>query len=153
MKKYTKNINEWVATGFGLGYLPWAPGTWGTLGGIVLYGLLWPFPDWFYAIFVISLSVWGCHVCEQVAKASGICDERRVVVDEIAGYTISLLGMPKQWTWMLAGFIAFRVADIIKPWPIRWVDKNMKNGIGMMLDDILAGVLVCLVFHIVRIYL
>lgn len=140
---------HWIAVGFGLGNLPWAPGTWGTLGGIVLYFILRPCSLAVYITAVTVAFFLGCWICKKVAQAMKVHDHGSVVWDEIVGYCIAMIAVPQGVLWIIAGFILFRFFDIFKPWPICKVDTEMKNGLGMMLDDALAGLAVCLILHMV----
>lgn len=140
-------IKYWIATGFGLGRLPLVPGTWGTLGGVVLYLLLLPFSWPIYCLTLVVSFVFGCWLCEKVAQDMKIHDHASVVWDEIVGYIVSMLAVPRGAGWMLAGFILFRIFDILKPWPIGEIDAKMKTGIGMMLDDVAAGLVVCFLLN------
>ena len=150
MKKQQK-IEHFIAVGFGLGLLPRMPGTWGTLAGVILYLLLLPVSLPVY-LFIITLAfIFGCWLCERVSKAMNQYDHASVVWDEIVGYCIAMIAAPKTVFSIIIGFILFRLFDIMKPWPIRWVDKNMKSGIGMMLDDVLAGLAVCIIFQLYQI--
>lgn len=147
-KKIRLNIEHSAAIGFGLGKLPLVPGTWGTLGGVVLYLLLLPFSLPVYLIVTFIAFVYGCHLCEKVSQEMQVYDHSSVVWDEIVGYCVSMIAVPRGIAWMCAGFVLFRLFDIIKPWPIRWVDTHMKSGLGMMLDDVLAGIAVCLILQV-----
>lgn len=143
-----KNIKYRIATGFGLGELAWAPGTWGTFGGVVLYLLLLPFSWPVYLSATTAAFVFGCWLCEKVSEEMKVYDHKSVVWDEIVGYCVAMMGVPYGIGWMCAGFILFRILDITKPWPINWVDARMKNGLGMMLDDLLAGAAVCVILQV-----
>jgi phosphatidylglycerophosphatase A len=149
-KTIVGKIQYYFAIGFGLGLLPFVPGTWGTLGGIVLFLLLWPFSLTTYLIVTLIAFVFGCWICEKVAQQMKVYDHGSVVWDEVVGYCVGMITAPKTITAIIIGFILFRIFDIIKPWPICWVDKHMKSGIGMMLDDILAGVIVCILFQLYK---
>lgn len=150
MKKQEK-VNYFIAVGFGLGHLPKAPGTWGTLGGVILYLVLLPFSLPIYVTVTLLALVFGCWLCEKVAKQMNVYDHASVVWDEIVGYCIAMIGAPKTILSIIIGFILFRLFDIMKPWPIRWVDTHVKSGIGMMLDDVLAGLFVCIIFQLYRV--
>ncbi len=76
-----------------------------------------------------------------------------VVWDEIVGYLITMLGLPFNWMWMLGGFLLFRLFDIWKPWPIRWVDRNVKGGLGIMFDDVIAAVFACVLLNLAAYFL
>lgn len=149
MKK--QNIEHFIAVGFGLGLLPHMPGTWGTLAGVFLYLLLSPFSLLVYLFIIILAFIFGCWLCEKVAKEMNVYDHSSVVWDEVVGYCVAMLGAPKTTLSIIIGFILFRLFDIMKPWPIRWVDTHMKSGVGMMLDDVLAGLAVCVIFQLYQI--
>jgi len=157
MTENTKKNNwmYWIATCFGLGYLPAVPGTWGTFGGIALYLLLIVISSssLFYILAVLIAFIIGCWICEKVAQDMKVYDHGSVVWDEVVGYCISMFALPHTFFWITAGFILFRIFDIIKPWPIVLVDEKMKSGFGMMLDDVLAGIEVCFILHILHVFI
>lgn len=142
----TSSFNFWqnpiyfLAFGFGSGALPLAPGTWGTVVAIPLYLLIQSLSLPFYGIVVVLASLVGIWLCDVTERATGISDDPRIVWDEICGYLLTMLAAPKGWLWIIAGFVLFRLFDIWKPWPIRWVDKHAPGGLGVMVDDLLAGV-------------
>ncbi len=129
-----------IATGFHTGYLPKAPGTWGTLVAFPIHFLLIQFSDTIYfsalaLIFVIAIVTAGCAEKIIDCKDPGV-----IVIDEIIGMLITLIGAPTHWLAMLMGFALFRLFDILKPFPINWVDQKLNGGTGIVLDDCLAGV-------------
>lgn len=129
-----------LAFGFGSGLMPVAPGTWGTLACIPIYLLLislqWP---WYLLITVISF-IYGVYLTGKIAHEIGVHDYSGIVWDEIVGYLITMFLIPFSLTWMIIGFLLFRFFDILKPFPISWVDKNVESGLGIMLDDVLAAI-------------
>lgn len=139
--------NPWhlLATGFGSGLAPFIPGTIGTLASIPFYFLLVQLPVPMYLLAVLAASVIGIKICDQTSKDMGVHDHGSIVWDEFAGFWITmsivpLLNLaPFDWRWPVAGFILFRFFDMIKPWPISWLDKHVHGGFGIMLDDIVAG--------------
>ena len=135
-----------LAFGFGAGCSPKAPGTVGTLVGVVVYLPLSGLPLAPYLAVVIAVSLLGIGVCSRAARDLGVHDHPGIVWDEIAGYLVTMVAAPAGLEWVLAGFVLFRLFDIWKPWPIRWLDRQVGGGIGIMLDDIVAGALaaVCL---------
>lgn len=138
---------NFIALGAGLGLAPKAPGTFGTLLGIPLLFLM-PANLAVYLIVVVvlfALGVWCCDVC---AKNLGVHDHPGIVWDEVVGYLITMIAVPKTFTWIVVGFILFRFFDILKPWPISWVDKQVEGGMGIMLDDVLAAIFALIVIHI-----
>jgi len=138
---------NFFALGGGLGLAPKAPGTFGTLLGIPLLFLM---PQNLAAYLVVVLvlfafGVWCCHVC---ARELGVHDHPGIVWDEVVGYLITMVMLPRTALWVLAGFVVFRIFDILKPWPISWVDRQVHGGLGIMLDDVLAAVFSVVVLQI-----
>ena len=131
---------HWLAFGFGSGLSPKAPGTMGTLVAVPLYLLLTELPLAGY-LLVLALSfavgVWLCH---KTAADMGVHDHGGIVWDEFVGFWLTMLLAPTGWQWVLVGFVAFRFFDIVKPWPIRWLDRHVHGGFGIMIDDVVAGV-------------
>lgn len=130
-----------LAFGFGSGVMPKAPGTWGTLVAIPMFLLIQGLPLIAYLVFVLFTVVVGVWLCHVTAKDLGVHDHPGIVWDEIVGYLITMIAAPPGWLWLLIGFVLFRVFDILKPWPIRSVDDGMGGGIGIMMDDVLAGLM------------
>jgi phosphatidylglycerophosphatase A len=139
-----------VAFGFGSGLAGRAPGTVGTLVAVPLYLVLAGLPWWLYAIVVVVAFAWGVRLCGDVARDLGVHDHGGIVFDEFVGYWTTMFLLPTTWSWMLGGFAMFRLLDIWKPWPIRWCDRHVGGGLGVMLDDFVAGALACLVLHATR---
>ena len=135
--------------GFGTGLSPIAPGTMGTLIAIPIYLVLASFSIFIYLSFIVILFIAGCWSSKQTAEALGVHDHPGIVVDEIVGYLITMLLVPVAWYWICLGFLLFRVFDIWKPWPISVVDRHLKGGLGIMLDDLLAALYSLLSLHIV----
>lgn len=129
------------AFGFGSGLSPKAPGTVGTALAIPLFLGLGRLDIEFYLMAVLAGAMGGVYICGAAAKKLGVHDHSGIVWDEIIGYLIAMAALPVEWPWMLAGFLLFRLFDILKPWPVKWADQKVKGGIGIMLDDILAGLL------------
>jgi len=128
-----------LAFGFGSGLAKKMPGTLGTLAAIPLYLLLMQTPVAVYGIFTLLSVVFGILICEQASKKLDVHDFGGIVWDEIAGFLITMIGLPFSWHSLLAGFVLFRLFDIVKPWPIKWLDKHVEGGLGIMMDDVLAG--------------
>lgn len=129
-----------VATGFGSGYLPKAPGTWGSLAAAIL---AWPLAVGPGGMALLGAAVLAT-VCGIWATAvymdrTGQTDPGPVVIDEFAGQWLALAVCPAEPLWWVAGFVAFRVFDILKPFPASWIDRRMHGAIGVMLDDLVAG--------------
>lgn len=130
----------WLATWFGAGLLPKAPGTWGSLAALpfawVITGLGGA-PLLAGAVVVVSLVGWWA--ADRYARASAVADPGQVVIDEVAGQWLVLTMVPQDLSGYLLGFLLFRLFDIVKPWPVSWADRRVKGGLGIMLDDLLAG--------------
>ena len=130
-----------LAFGFGSGLAPRAPGTAGTLAAVPLYLLLSQFPLAVYIGVVLVVCVAGVWICGAASRQLGVHDHPGIVWDEFAGLLITMLAAPPGWLWLVAGFCLFRLFDIWKPWPICWADRRLTGGLGIMLDDLLAGAL------------
>ena len=125
--------------GFGSGLVPRVPGTMGTLIGVLLFIIL-PIMDWrLYLTIIICAFIGGIFCCEYTAKILNVHDHPSIVWDEIVGYLVTMFMVPKDWLWILIGFILFRVFDILKPWPISVIDSRVKGGFGIMFDDVVAA--------------
>lgn len=129
-----------LAFGFGSGLAKKAPGTLGTLAAVPVYWVFAQTHIFVYSLLTVAVMISGIWICGLAAKKLGEHDFGGIVWDEIAGYLITLWLVPFSWQAMVVGFLLFRVFDIIKPWPIKWVDQRMEGGFGIMLDDVLAGV-------------
>ncbi len=141
---------QFLAFGFGSGLSPWAPGTAGTLVAVPLYLLLAQLPPALYAAAVLLAIVAGIAICHRASEQLGVHDHPGIVWDEFAGYWVTMCLLPATWSWAMAGFVAFRVFDILKPWPIGWLDRRVHGGLGIMIDDIVAGIMACGVLHVGR---
>ncbi|TWX54096.1 phosphatidylglycerophosphatase A family protein [Colwellia hornerae] len=154
MSKSTENFRitnpiHFLALGFGSGLLPKAPGTYGTLAAIPLYLLLAPASVTTYVAIVIIMSIAGIYICGKAAEDAGVPDHGAIVWDEIVGFLITMFLVPLTWQSLVVGFILFRIFDIFKPWPISYVDKNLHGGLGIMVDDILAGLAALACMHLI----
>lgn len=130
------------AFGFGTGLGPKMPGTWGTLPGIPLAIALGLLGHWWMAAAIIPLFLIGIYLCDQASEKLGVHDHGGIVWDEIVGYLLTALPIVyfdiSLW-WHIAAFVLFRFFDMVKPWPINWVDRRVGRGFGIMIDDIIAG--------------
>ena len=137
---------HFLAFGFGSGLAPVAPGTFGTLAAIPLYLLIQPLSLSAYLFITVLVSITGIWICGKSSEKLGVHDHSGIVWDEFAGYFVTMIAAPTGWLWIIIGFLLFRLFDIWKPWPISVLDKQVHGGLGIMIDDILAGIfaLVCL---------
>jgi phosphatidylglycerophosphatase A len=140
----------WLATGFGAGLSPVAPGTAGSLVGVLFYlamaGLALPL----YLALVLVLAIIGIWVCERAGRALAVADHPSIVWDEIVGLLIAMAATPPSWQGLVSGFALFRLFDILKPWPVGRIDRSVKGGLGVMLDDVMAGLYALACLQILR---
>ncbi len=143
------NPLHFVACGFGVGTMPFMPGTFGTLVGVIWYCLIQDcafFPYLFLSLAVIGL---GVFLCARMNEALGTEDHPAAVFDEIAAFPLVMLGLPAHHTGLIIlGFILFRWLDIAKPGPIGWCDRSVHGGLGVMLDDVVAALIACGLLHL-----
>lgn len=135
-----RNPVHGLAFGFGAGLAPRAPGTAGSLVALPLYVLLAPLPGVVYLGLMAVLLLVGVWVTSRTERDLGVHDHSGIVFDEIVGQLIALFLVPLHPVWMLASFVLFRMFDIWKPGPIRWLNNRVHGGWGIMLDDVAAGV-------------
>lgn len=136
-----RNPIHLLAAGFGSGLAPRAPGTFGSLAALPLWWPLHFLSTPYYWLCIAAAFALGVYVCGKTARDLRTHDHSAIVWDEFVGQWIALACIPVQWTWVLAGFLLFRLFDIWKPWPIRWCDRHVHGGFGIMLDDVLAGLM------------
>ena len=137
--KMLLNPVHFIALGFGSGLTPKIPGTAGTLAGVLIF-ILMPDTSWMtYLLIVVCGFLFGIFCCGYTAKILNVHDHYSIVWDEIIGYMITMFMVPKEWIWILVGFILFRIFDILKPWPISFIDRRIEGGLGIMLDDVIAA--------------
>lgn len=144
-----KNPYHFVAFGFGSGAVPFAPGTFGTLMAIPFYLAMQHLPHILYLILLIPIILGSMWLCEKASKETHSHDHSGMCIDEIVGYLVTMFAAPKGFIWILIGFGLFRFFDIVKPWPIDYVDTHVKGGVGMILDDVLAGIYSLIILHII----
>ena len=138
----------WLACGFGSGLAPVAQGTSGSLTALLPWLLLRELPLPLYVLVLLlgfAIGVWACNVA---SRALGVADHRSLVWDEFIGQWVALLPLlvlPAPWWTIVVGFALFRLFDVWKPWPISWLDRRVKGGMGVMIDDVVAGVFAAVV--------
>ncbi len=135
------NPIQFLALGFGSGLAPKAPGTFGTLAAIPLYWFMSGLSAPVYGLITLCLAIVGIYICGYCAKAVNVHDHPAIVWDEIVGYLITMFMVPVSLTNIVLGFLLFRLFDIVKPWPISILDRKVKGGFGIMIDDVVAGVM------------
>jgi len=144
---------HFLSLGFGSGLSPFAPGTAGTLLAVLLYIPLASLPLWAYVTVLVVGSLVGIILCEKTSNKLGGHDHPAIVWDEFLGYWLTMLLAPPGWLWIVVGFVLFRLFDIWKPWPISIIDHNVKGGLGIMLDDLVAGVYALVVLQLIHYYI
>ena len=142
-------ISILLATFFYVGKIPKAPGTWGTLATIPLWYLLAQLNPLWYMTGTFMVVLLGIFVAQVYEKNAGHHDSKEIVIDEVAGFLIAMTWLPMTWQSVVAGFLLFRFFDIVKPPPIRQIDQRMQGGIGVMADDVAAGLIVNILLQLV----
>lgn len=137
-----------LAFGMGSGLSKVMPGTAGTLASIPLFLLLSYLPLPFYLAVVTVAFALGVYLCDTTSKLLGVHDHGGIVWDEFVGFWITMIAVPVTWVTVLAGFILFRIFDMAKPWPISIADKKIHGGLGIMLDDVIAGIAAAIVLQL-----
>ncbi len=138
-----------LAFGFGSGLTKKMPGTSGTIAAIPVYLLLIQANIWLYCLLTVFVTIIGVWICGRAAKKLGEHDFGGIVWDEIAGFLITMSLVSFSWVAVLKGFILFRIFDILKPWPIKWIDQKVDGGLGIMLDDVLAGAIAAVILYFI----
>ena len=143
-----RRLAQLLASNLGLGYAPVAPGTVGTLAGLPAFWLLAGLAPAAYLLTLMvltGLAVWAAGV---TGRHYGVVDDRRIVIDELAGYLVTVALLPWSWLTALLGFAWFRLFDILKPPPVGWIDRHCKNGFGVVFDDVAAGLYAALALRL-----
>ena len=145
--------NFWhiLATGFGSGLSPKAPGTAGSLAAVPFCYLLGLASLPLKATIIVVAFAIGVYACQKATDAIGIDDHGGIVWDEFVGMFITVACLPNTLAWLIAGFVVFRIFDIWKPWPIGPIDAKLKGGLGIMLDDVIAGMFALVVLKLIEV--
>ena len=138
-----------ISTGFYSGYLPKAPGTWGSLVGLLFFLLLHSLSVPVYLTVVAGLFVVGSFAAGEAEKILDKRDPGAVVIDEIVGMLIAMIAVPLTPLNMALGFILFRIFDIVKPFPVNFFDQRFHGGLGIMLDDVVAGIYSLIILQLI----
>lgn len=141
--------HQLVALVFGAGLVPFAPGTAGSIAGFALFALLQPLPWWLRAIAYLVLVIVAVWACERTGKDLNSPDHGAMVIDETIAMSLVLeFVVPGAWSW-LAAFALFRLFDILKPWPISYVDQRWAGGVFVLADDLIAAFYAIVVMRVV----
>jgi len=138
---------------FGVGYAPLAPGTFGTLAAIPLWFALRQLPVWGFALATLALTGLAIAAAGAAERIYGRHDVGHIVIDEVVGLLATAIGVPFAWPEVVAAFILFRLLDIAKPPPVGWIDRRVPGGLGVVLDDLAAGLIGCGLLHLARVVL
>ncbi len=144
MKRFIVLSASW----FGTGFSPFASGTVGTLGAIPLYLILSSLSLPLYLITLLAFFFFSCWAAGHAEEIFGEKDSGKIVIDEVIGFLITMTGVSHSWQSVAAGFLLFRFFDITKIPPARFFDRKMKNGYGVVLDDVVAGIYACISLHL-----
>lgn len=144
----TGKLVLFLSTNGGLGYAPFASGTFGTLAGIPAFYYFSSFSKPLQLLTLLALICLSFWLCEQAGRFYGVADDGRIVIDELVGYLVTTLFLPFSWPTAILAFFWFRVFDVIKPPPVSWFDRTMHNGVGVTLDDVAAGLYALVVVRI-----
>ena len=141
------NPQNFLALGAGSGLAPVAPGTFGTLAAIPLLFIM-PNNPWLYGAITVVMFVAGIYLCDSCANYMKTHDHPAIVWDEWVGLLVTMFLVPLSIVTVIVGFALFRFFDILKPWPIGLADKKVSGGMGIMIDDVLAGIMAAIVMHL-----
>lgn len=147
-----KDPGHLLALGLGTGLMPKAPGTWGSLLAVPLFLALSPHGQVLYVMVTAALFVAGVYLSGRTARALGVHDHSAIVVDEVVGMLVTWIAVDPGWFTIVAGFLLFRIFDVLKPWPIYRIDRSCKGGMGIMLDDLAAGAMAAVVLQLLLHY-
>ena len=141
-RRLMRHPRGWIAAGFGAGFSPWAPGTVGSAVAVIVWWL-WLHdlsPRDYAAVIILSFAI-GIWAARWAIRECRLKDPSLVVWDEFVGMWLALWLLPREWPWVLAAFVVFRLFDVWKPWPVRLADRRLDGGFGTMVDDMVAGLM------------
>ena len=135
-----EGVLSFIASAGFLGYVPIASGTFGTLAGIILFLVLSLLAFWGYLVILSIFLVLAIFISTKAEQVFGRKDDGRIVIDEVAGYLVTMIGFKPGITVIILGFLLFRASDVLKPWPARTIDRRCPGGLGVVLDDVAAAI-------------
>jgi phosphatidylglycerophosphatase A len=149
-QRFARSFAVILASAGGAGYLPVAPGTWGSALAVAIFVLLSPLGLWQFGLTLVALfflGIWAADTAERVFEQK---DDRRIVIDEVGGQLVTLapllvLESSRSLAALVTGFVLFRCFDIWKPGPVRWAERRFEGGVGVMMDDLVGGILAAVV--------
>jgi phosphatidylglycerophosphatase A len=149
-QRFARSLAVILASAGGAGYLPVAPGTWGSALAVAIFVLFSPVGLWQFGLTLVALFFLGIWSADAAERVFGRKDDRRIVIDEVGGQLVTLvpllvLGSSRSLSALVTGFVLFRCFDIWKPGPVRWAERRFAGGVGVMMDDLVAGILAAVV--------
>jgi phosphatidylglycerophosphatase A len=149
-QRFARSLAVIVASAGGAGFLPVAPGTWGAALAVAIFVLFSPVGLWQFGLTLVALFFLGIWAADTAERVFGQKDDRRIVIDEVGGQLVALmpllaLGSSRSLSALVTGFVLFRCFDIWKPGPVRWAERRFTGGVGVMMDDLVAGLLAAVV--------
>jgi len=142
-----------LATWWGVGYVPRAPGTAGTIAAVPFFVLLSLLPLYVYLPCVLGIGLVACWAAGEAERIFQEQDSQRIVIDEAVGFLVTMTALPPTWPYLIGGFCLFRCFDILKPPPIRLIERKVKGGYGVVLDDVLAGIFAHIALRLLFVFL
>ncbi len=152
IEKPLNKLIIFLATGFYAGYLPYVPGTIGSLIGVGVFFIISSLPPVYYLLVLFLLFSLGVYLSDRAEALFAKKDSTHIIFDEIVGLPVAMVLIPNGSGWIAAGFILFRFFDILKPYPIRNIEEKFNGGFGIMLDDVAAGIYANILLQVVRLY-
>lgn len=147
-----KDPGHLLSLGLGAGLMPKAPGTWGSLLAVPVFIVLSPYGQGLYIVVIGVLFAAGVYLSGRTARALGVHDHSSIVIDEVVGMLVVWVAVEPGWFPIVAGFVLFRFFDVVKPWPVSRIDRSVEGGLGIMLDDLAAGVMAAAVLQLLLRY-
>jgi phosphatidylglycerophosphatase A len=148
MRRWADRLTLTASSALGLGYLPKAPGTWGTFAALPLWWAMQDLTPLVYTLLTALFVGLAVAISSRAEAIYGAHDVQRIVIDEVVGLLCTVIGVPWRWPEIIAAFVLFRLLDALKPPPINWFDEKVPGGLGVVIDDVAAGLIGCALLHL-----